>query len=128
MYMGSSMLMQGQSKFYAVSRLQSKMRMKALFLASLMILTSLAALEFAAREASASTDQDGDGLTCGTEFLLQTQCQDWDSDNDGLPDGWEWQYGLDPNDGSSLGSNGASGDPDGDSMSNLQEYTYLTPV
>nr|AIF09074.1 transglutaminase domain-containing protein [uncultured marine group II/III euryarchaeote KM3_34_C09] len=126
--MGSSMLMQGQSKFYAVSRLQSKMRMKALFLASLMILTSLAALEFAAWEASASTDQDGDGLTCGMEFLLQTQCQDWDSDNDGLPDGWEWQYGLDPNDGSSLGSNGASGDPDGDSMSNLQEYTYLTPV
>lgn len=104
-----------------------KMRMKAITLTSLMIFTSLIGLEFASWEAAATTDQDGDGLTCGMEFLLQTQCQDWDSDNDGLPDGWEWQYGLDPNDGSSLTSNGASGDPDADSMSNLQEYSYLTP-
>ena len=117
----------GHTKFNAVSRLQNKMRTKAIFLVALMIFTSLAALEFAAWEAAASTDQDGDGLTCGTEFLLQTQCQDWDSDNDGLPDGWEWKYGLDPNDGSSLTSNGASGDPDADTMSNLQEYSYLTP-
>ncbi len=128
LFMGSSMLMQGQSKFSAVSRLQSKIRTRAIFLTALMIFTSLAALEFSAWEAAASTDQDGDGLTCGTEFLLQTQCQDWDSDNDGLPDGWEWKYGLDPNDGSSLTVNGASGDPDGDQLSNLQEYSYLTPL
>ena len=120
--------MQGHLNINAVSRLQNKMRTKAILLVSMLVLTSLAALEFSAWEAEASTDQDGDGLTCGMEFLLQTQCQDWDSDNDGLPDGWEWQYGLDPNDGSSLTVNGASGDQDGDSMSNMQEYSYLTPV
>ena len=120
--------MQGHLNINAVLRLQKKMRTKAIFLVSIMLIASIAALEFAAWEAEASTDQDGDGLTCGTEFLLQTQCQDWDSDNDGLPDGWEWKYGLDPNDGSSLTVNGASGDQDGDSMSNLQEYSYLTPV
>ncbi len=43
-----------------------------------------------------------------------------DSDADGLPDYWEIQYGLDWQ--SSEGDNGASGDPDGDSYTNLQEY------
>ncbi len=102
-------------------------RARSLSLALLMLLSSFVGMQFAAYEAAAGTDQDGDGLTCGTEFLLGTQCQDWDSDNDGLPDGWEWQYGLDPTDGSSLTNNGASGDPDGDGMSNLQEYSYLEP-
>ena len=103
-------------------------RARSLSLTLLMLLSSLVGMQFAAYEAMAGTDQDGDGLTCGTEFLLGTQCQDWDSDNDGLPDGWEWQYGLDPTDGSSLTNNGASGDPDGDGMSNLQEYSYLEPT
>ena len=39
---------------------------------------------------NASSDADGDGLTYGLEFLLNTQPQDWDSDNDELPDGWEF--------------------------------------
>jgi hypothetical protein len=43
-----------------------------------------------------------------------------DRDNDGLPNGWESQYGLDPF--SATGNDGASGDPDGDGMTNLQEY------
>jgi hypothetical protein len=43
-----------------------------------------------------------------------------DSDHDGLPDTWEIQYGLDPFDAS--GDNGASGDPDGDGVSNYFEY------
>lgn len=47
-----------------------------------------------------------------------------DSDLDGLPDGWETAYGLNPNDSS--GTNGASGDPDSDGLSNLEEYTNNT--
>ena len=43
-----------------------------------------------------------------------------DDDNDGLPNGWEQAYGLDPLDPN--GNNGPNGDPDGDGMSNLQEY------
>jgi T5SS/PEP-CTERM-associated repeat protein len=39
---------------------------------------------------------------------------------DGLPNGWKQQYGLNPL--SSSGNNGPNGDPDGDGMSNLQEY------
>jgi hypothetical protein len=43
-----------------------------------------------------------------------------DSDGDGLPDSWETQYGLDPN--NPTGSDGADGDPDGDGVNNLTEY------
>ncbi|HUK83685.1 MAG TPA: thrombospondin type 3 repeat-containing protein, partial [Verrucomicrobiae bacterium] len=43
-----------------------------------------------------------------------------DADGDGLPNGWEQQYGLDPFD--PTGNNGANGDPDGDGFTNLQEY------
>ncbi|MDP6899727.1 MAG: transglutaminase domain-containing protein [Candidatus Thalassarchaeaceae archaeon] len=102
-------------------------RIRAIGLVSLMILASLSAFEFGSWEAMATNDQDGDGLTYGLEFLLNTQPQDWDSDNDGLPDGWEYQYGLDPLDSSNLGNDGAAGDPDGDGLTNLQEYSYLEP-
>ena len=43
-----------------------------------------------------------------------------DEDGDGLPNGWELQYGLDPF--SSLGDNGSAGDPDHDGMSNWEEF------
>ncbi len=43
-----------------------------------------------------------------------------DSDHDGLPNDWEIAHNLDPY--SSLGNNGADGDPDGDGFTNLQEY------
>ena len=41
-----------------------------------------------------------------------------DSDNDGLPDGYETQYDLDPY------HNDAAKDTDKDGMSNIEEYTY----
>ena len=47
-----------------------------------------------------------------------------DSDADGLPDWWETQYNLDPNDPN--GANGGSGDPDSDGLDNLGEYMTTT--
>lgn len=43
-----------------------------------------------------------------------------DGDEDGLPDDWEQDNGLDPGNGS--GVNGADGDLDQDGMTNLEEY------
>ena len=47
-----------------------------------------------------------------------------DSDGDGLPDGWETLYGLDPND--PTGNNGALGDPDEDGLTNIEEWIFGT--
>ena len=78
-------------------------------------------------DVQAASDQDGDGLTYGLEYLMNTQPNDPDSDNDGLPDGWEWKYGLDPL--SSSGMDGAVADPDGDGMSNSKNTsTSSRPV
>lgn len=100
-------------------------KVKSLGLALLMLFSTIASIEFVSFAALASTDQDGDGLTYGLEYLINTQPNDWDSDNDQLPDGWEWQYGLDPL--SDQNNDGAIGDPDGDGFSNLQEYNYGQP-
>ena len=99
---------------------------KSLSLVMLMLLSTFATIDFYSYSALAASDQDGDGLTYGLEYLMRTQPNDPDSDNDGLPDGWEWQYGLNPL--SSQGIDGATGDPDGDSMTNLMEYNYLIPT
>ena len=90
-----------------------------------MLLSTFTAIHYVSLDVRAASDQDGDGLTYGLEYLMNTAPNDPDSDNDGLPDGWEWKYGLDPL--SSNGIDGAVGDPDGDGMSNLQEYSYLQP-
>jgi len=107
--------------------LNSSSRKRSAFVfTAFLLLSSHAAMQFGIWEALATTDQDGDGLSYGIEFYINTQPQDWDSDNDGLPDGWEWQYGLDPL--SSAGVNGSTGDPDLDALTNLNEYLFGVPV
>jgi hypothetical protein len=49
---------------------------------------------------------------------------DPDTDDDGLPNDWETQFGLNPN--SSASPNGADGDPDGDLIPNSDEYAKGT--
>ena len=78
-----------------------------------------------------TTDPDGDdfdydGLSNWDEVNThQTNPLKWDSDDDGLPDDWEIDNGLDPNDDGSIDpANGANGDPDGDGLTNEFEYWY----
>jgi len=54
---------------------------------------------------SLDTDGDGEGNNADT-----------DDDNDGMPDTWELLYGLDPL------KDDAAADPDGDDVSNINEY------
>ena len=63
------------------------------------------------------------------EQWSETDPLKFDTDGDGLPDGWENQYGLDPLDNGTLSmrtggagnlNNGALGDPDGDGFTNAQ--------
>ena len=61
-------------------------------------------------------DADGDGLTAWEESLLGTADNNADSDNDGMPDAWEYSHGLNPI------LNDANSDLDGDGATNLQEY------
>jgi hypothetical protein len=61
-------------------------------------------------------DLDLDGMTNAEEIAAGTDPTVPDSDGDGMPDGWEVANGLDP-----LGYD-ASGDPDGDEITNLDEY------
>ena len=55
------------------------------------------------------------------EYQYGTDPWDGDSDGDGLPDGWEVQYGFNP-----LNNSDATVDGDGDGLSNLEEYQYGT--
>ena len=79
-------------------------------------------------DADPNKDTDGDGLADRFEDANgngevdegETDPRDMDSDDDGMPDGWEVQFGLDPL-GDDIGQ-----DPDGDGFNNLEEYTYGT--
>ena len=96
----------------------------------------------------ATRDSDGDGIPDGMEVAYfetnpmkadtaGSMIDDWrkiylygmdatiaDADGDGLPDGWEVLNGLDPYSGE--GANGATGDLDGDGVSNALELAYGT--
>ena len=65
-------------------------------------------------------DPDNDGLSNAQELALGTHPNHPDSDDDGLPDGWEVQHGLDPLNPADL--HGPDGDPDNDGRTNLEEY------
>lgn len=68
---------------------------------------------------NADLDTDADGLANAREkFLYSTDPSLNDTDGDGLIDGWELGYGLNPLIASGIE---ALGDPDGDGFSNLEE-------
>lgn len=71
------------------------------------------------RHDPASSDHDGDGLSSLDEQNTHgTDMTNPDSDKDLIPDGWEVDSGLNPL------LNDASGDPDGDTVTNINEYVY----
>ena len=77
----------------------------------------LRAFAFGSQTVTSETDADMDGLKdCQEISFYGTNPVDMDTDDDGMPDGWEVAYGLDPK------SNDASDDSDGDGFSNLFEY------
>jgi hypothetical protein len=43
-----------------------------------------------------SLDSDGDSLNECDEMIIGTDPFDFDTDGDGIPDSWEWLYGLNP--------------------------------
>jgi len=70
-------------------------------------------------------DSDGDGLSDGEEKVYLTEINNPDTDDDEMPDGWEFthftrEFYLDPN------INDAANDPDNDGLTNLEEYQMLT--
>ena len=64
-----------------------------------------------------ATDNAGATTTSTAANITVTGGGAADTDGDGMPDAWENQYGLNPNN-----PGDASGDLDGDGLTNLQEY------
>ncbi len=69
-------------------------------------------------------DTNGNRIRDGVEVWTETDPLNEDSDGDGLRDGWEIKYAFNPLD--TAGEHGASGNPDGDLFTNLQEQTNGT--
>ncbi len=68
---------------------------------------------------AADDDFDNDGITNADEFLIGTSPATWDSDGDGMDDGFERDHGLDF---LNIRRNDAEFDNDNDGLSNLLEY------
>ena len=67
------------------------------------------------------TDDAPNSLSAEQSFSITvTEPETGDGDSDGLPDSWETEHGLD------LASDDSGADPDGDNLSNLQEYKLGT--
>ena len=67
--------------------------------------------------AEPNQDPDLDDANNLTEYQYGTDPNDPDTDTDGMPDGWEINYGLKPSDGNDAGE-----DTDGDGLTNYREY------
>ncbi|MBN1675801.1 MAG: S8 family serine peptidase [Kiritimatiellae bacterium] len=80
--------------------------------------------------ADAFTFTVADGMATSAPGTVTVTVDDsGDMDDDGLPNEWEWQYGLNPLDNGGIAGdpdNGPEGDPDGDGAANLAEYTADT--
>ena len=66
------------------------------------------------------TDSNPANNTSTNTVTVVAPPRDGDTDTDGLPNGWESDYGLDPHTGD------AGADPDGDGRTNLEEYQQGT--
>jgi hypothetical protein len=66
-----------------------------------------------------TADPDGDRLTNFQEFQNGTNPHNPDTDDDGMPDGWEVDNGLEPT------FNDSDGDEDGDGLTNYEEFIYI---
>lgn len=68
-------------------------------------------------------DSDKDGLADADEdSWLSLNSSNWDTDGDGMPDGWEWFFGFSP-----YTPNDPTADTDMDGLNNIQEYNYSKP-
>ncbi|MGE4490508.1 MAG: hypothetical protein AB7E95_13285, partial [Kiritimatiellales bacterium] len=72
-------------------------------------------------EALAMADPDSDGLTNLEEYLFGTNPCQPDTDEDGMPDCFEVEHGLNPSNPAD-----ALADPDSDGLTNLDEYLNNT--
>lgn len=89
------------------------------------VFSGLTARNIRVRAAGNNDPEDaGRGPLNAIQILDDVDDPDGDNDTDGLLNGWEISFGLDPE--SSLGDDGADGNPDGDGLSNLEEQAAGT--